>query len=247
MATSDEARIKKIRDPRLYIVRHGETEWSLSGQHTSVTDLPLTEHGRTRIERTGKELIGEDKLIDPTRIGKIYVSPRTRAQETLKLLSLPPTIHVETTDLLSEFNYGTYEGLTSAQIKQKSGNKDWEIYVHGGGQPTGETPQEVADRVDVLIRRIREEHHKVVYDAHERCISTGQDHHLDDPVVKTPDVLFVAHGHVLRALAARWLGLGIAHGKNLQLDAGGVGLLSYEHHAYEEPVIAKWNWVPLGK
>ncbi|KAF3902572.1 hypothetical protein ABW21_db0207244 [Orbilia brochopaga] len=247
MATSDEARIKKIRDPRLYIVRHGETEWSLSGQHTSTTDLHLTEHGRTRIERTGKELIGEDKLIDPTRIGKIFVSPRVRAQETLGLLALPATITTETTDLLAEFNYGTYEGLTSKQIKEKSGNKDWEIYVHGGGQPTGETPQEVADRVDVLIRRIREEHHKAVYDAHARCISTGEDHHLEDAVLKTPDVLFVAHGHILRALAARWLGLGIEHGKNLQLDAGGVGLLSYEHHAYQEPVIAKWNWVPLGK
>lgn len=86
-----------------------------------------------------------------------------------------------------------------------------------------------------------------MYDAHEKCISTGEDNHLDDPELKTPDVLFVAHGHLLRALAARWLGLAIENGKNLQLDAGGVGLLSYEHHAYQEPVIAKWNWVPLGR
>ncbi|KAF3909744.1 hypothetical protein AA313_de0209723 [Arthrobotrys entomopaga] len=247
MATSDEARIKKIRDPRLYIVRHGETEWSLSGQHTSVTDLPLTEHGKTRITKTGVELIGVDKLIDPTRIGKIYVSPRLRAQQTLSLLSLPDHIPVETIEDLAEFNYGTYEGLTSAEIKEISKNPNWEIYVHGGGQPTGETPQEVSDRVDRMIKKVREDHHKAVYDAHARCISTGSDSHLDDPVLKTPDVLFVAHGHVLRGLAARWLGLGIENGRNLQLDAGGVGLLSYEHHAYQEPVIGKWNWVPLGK
>ncbi|KAK6538833.1 hypothetical protein TWF694_010398 [Orbilia ellipsospora] len=247
MATSDEARIKKIRDPRLYIVRHGETEWSLSGQHTSVTDLPLTEHGKSRITKTGVELIGVNKLIDPTRIGKIYVSPRLRAQQTLSLLSLPEHIPIETVEDLAEFNYGTYEGLTSKKIKEISNNPNWEIYVHGGGQPTGETPQQVSDRVDRMIKKVREDHHKAVYDAHERCISTGSDSHLDDPVLTTPDVLFVAHGHVLRALAARWLGLGIENGKNLQLDAGGVGLLSYEHHAYQEPVIGKWNWVPLGK
>ncbi|KAK6333265.1 hypothetical protein TWF718_011085 [Orbilia javanica] len=247
MASSDEARIKKVRDPRLYIVRHGETEWSLSGRHTSVTDLPLTEHGVSRISLTGEELVGVDSLIDPTRIGKIYVSPRLRAQQTLKLLNLPPNIPIEITEDLAEFNYGTYEGLTSKEIKAKCGNENWEIYVHGGGAPTGETPQQVSDRVDRIIKKIREENHKAVYDAHEKCISTGQDHHLDDPELKAPDVLFVAHGHLLRALAARWLGLEIANGKNLQLDAGGVGLLSYEHHAYEEPVIAKWNWVPLGR
>ncbi|KAF3936927.1 hypothetical protein ABW19_dt0207243 [Dactylella cylindrospora] len=247
MATSDEAKIKKIRDPRLYIVRHGETEWSLSGQHTSFTDLPLTDHGRTRIQKTGTDLIGEDRLIDPTRIGKIYVSPRLRAQQTLQLLNLPDNIPVEITEDLAEFNYGTYEGLTSKQIKEQIKNPHWEIYVHGGGLPTGETPQEVSDRVDKMVRLVRFEHHKAVYDAHEKCVSTGEDEHMKGAHIEKPDVLFVAHGHILRALAARWLGLHIENGRNLQLDAGGVGLLSYEHHAWQEPVIGKWNWVPLGK
>jgi len=247
MASTDEANKRKIRDPRLYIVRHGETEWSLSGQHTSYTDLPLTEHGMEQVTKTGKTLIGIDKLIDPTRIGKIYVSPRLRAQQTLHLLSLPPTIPVETHPSLQEFNYGDYEGLTSSQIKSISGNPHWEVYIHGGSGEKGETPKEVSDRIDGLVKRVREEHHKAVYDVHERCTSFGSTTTSEEEkALEKPDVLFVAHGHVLRGVAARWLGMGIEGGRNFQLDAGGVGVLSYEHHAYEEPVVGRWNWVPLG-
>jgi phosphohistidine phosphatase SixA len=75
-------------DPRVFIIRHGETEWSLDGRHTGVSDIPLTENGEKRIRATGKALVGDDRLIVPSNLAHIYVSPRTRAQRTLELLNL---------------------------------------------------------------------------------------------------------------------------------------------------------------
>ncbi|GME29121.1 Histidine phosphatase superfamily clade-1 [Neofusicoccum parvum] len=148
--------------PRVFIVRHGETEWSLNGRHTGTTELPLTANGERRIKATGKALVGDDRLIVPRSLAHIYVSPRKRAQRTLELLSLGcaermPWQHdadadaaaagdairtharVEVTDKIREWDYGDYEGLTSAQIREqraRRGEGPWDIWKDGcpGGE-----------------------------------------------------------------------------------------------------------------
>ncbi|KAI9739191.1 MAG: hypothetical protein M1834_007404 [Cirrosporium novae-zelandiae] len=228
--------------PRCFIVRHGETEWSINGRHTGTTDLPLTENGEKRVLATGKALVGNDRLIAPKNLTHIYVSPRSRAQRTLELLDigckdkLPwqehrvndlirTTANVEITQDIREWDYGDYEGLTSAQIREQRReqglNPDWNIWRDGC--PGGESPADVTKRVDRLITEIRENYHK-------KCI--GKQKHLTVP----GDVLMVAHGHILRAFAIRWVGKGLEDAAFI-LEAGGVGILSYEHHQLSEPAI----------
>jgi broad specificity phosphatase PhoE len=230
-------------DPRLILLRHGETEWSKTGQHTSFTDLPLTRHGRSLIENTSSTLLGPGLPIDPKRLRKIYVSPRLRAQETLGLLSLNvksgnvsnredaagAQIEVQTTDLLTEMNYGSYEGLKTKEIYVRDpAGQSFGTWTTGYAHVNGESAADVQDRVDRLIAQIREEVHSPCW-GEERS-----------------DVLFVAHGHVLRAVGARWLGLDIGMARALQLDAGGVSVLGYEHHRVEEPAVVRWNMMDQG-
>ncbi|OJJ38210.1 hypothetical protein ASPWEDRAFT_35809 [Aspergillus wentii DTO 134E9] len=145
--------------PRCFIIRHGETEWSLNGRHTGITDLPLTENGEKRIKATGKGLVGDDRLIVPKKLVHVYVSPRSRSQRTLELLEigcrerLPWTerrkseseeairteAKVEVTEAVREWDYGDYEGLTSKQIKEmraQNGQEPWDIWREGcpGGE-----------------------------------------------------------------------------------------------------------------
>jgi len=169
--------------PRVFIVRHGETEWSLNGRHTGTSDIPLTANGEKRIRATGKALVGSDRLIVPKNLAHIYVSPRKRAQRTLELLGLgcedrlPWSHHgetekgegdvqdvmkakVEVTDRISEWDYGEYEGITSKQIaedRKKSGEHEWDIWRDGC--PGGESPQQVTERCDALIKDLRERYH----------------------------------------------------------------------------------------
>ncbi|PVI06782.1 phosphoglycerate mutase-like protein [Periconia macrospinosa] len=232
-------------DPRVFIIRHGETEWSLNGRHTGTTELPLTENGEKRIRATGKALVGDDRLIVPSNLAHIYVSPRHRAQRTLELLNIgckdrypwsssstsaSPSedirshASIEITPSIREWDYGDYEGLTSPQIRQlraKRGlNSDWDIWRDGC--EGGEMPADVTKRLDALIAEIREKWHK------------GKFGHGD---TGPKDVLIVAHGHILRAFAARWVGKNLADNPSLILEAGGVGTLSYEHHSIDEPAI----------
>jgi broad specificity phosphatase PhoE len=173
---------------------------------------------------------------------KSYVSPRTRAQRTLELLDIgcrsrfpwaqdAPTCldprtnaSIEITDRISEWNYGSYEGLTSAQIRQQRkeeglGN-NWDIW--SDGCPEGDSPASVTDRVDDLIKEIRTKYHT------EEAFGGSKE---------ANDVLIVAHGHILRAFAGRWIGRDISDNPGLILEAGGVGTLSYEHASVEEPAI----------
>jgi len=212
------------RDPRLFLLRHGETEWSKTGQHTSFTDLGLTAHGTSLVQHTASTLIGgQDHTINASKIRKVYVSPRLRAQQTLKLLNLPADIEVETTDLLTEMNYGEYEGLKTKEIYAKDAAGDgfgtWTTgYKHVGG----ESAEDVSARIDKLIKKIRDEVH-VKHWGEEKS-----------------DVLCVAHGHVLRGFGARWLELDVQFARGFQLDAGGVSVLGYEHHRVEEPAVVRW-------
>ncbi|BCS02897.1 histidine phosphatase family protein [Aspergillus luchuensis] len=229
--------------PRCFIVRHGETSWSLNGRHTGTTDLPLTENGEKRIKATGKALVGNDRLIVPRKLVHVYVSPRARAQRTLELLEigcrerLPwnearksedeepirTEARVEVTEAVREWDYGEYEGLTSKQIREmrrEKGEGEWDIWRDGC--PGGESPEDVIKRLDAVIAEIREKFHKPCFDGDS---STGKG-----------DVLIVAHGHILRAFAMRWTGKPLTE-TALILEAGGVGTLSYEHHNIDEPAI----------
>ncbi|KAK5718209.1 Sedoheptulose 1,7-bisphosphatase [Elasticomyces elasticus] len=252
--------------PRVFIIRHGETEWSLNGRHTGSSDIPLTANGEKRILATGRALVGKDRLIIPGNLAHIYVSPRKRAQRTLELLGLgcqpgaiPWQAHgelpetnqggradggggradgveaghakgtnalVEVTEAIREWDYGDYEGVTSKEIqaqREKDGLPPWDIWRDGC--PGGETPAQITQRLDELIADIRTRFH-----AHAIGKPKGS--------VKEPyDVLVVAHGHILRAFAGRWVGKNIADNPSLILDAGGVGTLSYEHHSLKEPAI----------
>ncbi|MDQ3719404.1 MAG: histidine phosphatase family protein [Actinomycetota bacterium] len=182
---------------RVYLARHGETEWTLSSQHTGRTDIPLTENGR----RQAAELRG---LFAERPVERVYTSPLSRAVESAALAGFEDA---HKTDELLEFDYGEYEGVTTADIRGE--HPDW--YLWRDGSPGGETPADVAARVGALIDRLR---------------SDGVD-----------TVLF-SHGHVLRALAARWLGLGPEAGGLFALETATLSTLGYER---DVPVMWAWN------
>jgi broad specificity phosphatase PhoE len=151
----------------VFPIRHGETAWSLSGQHTGTTDIPLTDNGR--------RLAGQMRpVLAKQTFALVLVSPLQRARETCELAGLGKSAVVEPN--LVEWNYGEYEGLTPKQIDEKA--PGWLIFRDGC--PGGETPEQVGTRVDQVIARAR---------------------------AAKGDVALFAHGHVLRVLAARWLGL----------------------------------------
>jgi broad specificity phosphatase PhoE len=147
--------------PRVFIIRHGETTWSLSGRHTGATDIPLTSSGEQRIRATGRALVGPDRLIVPRNLAHVYVSPRRRAQRTLELLNLRLPLpwvdedgdgedikgqqqhdcgaRVEVSESVREWEYGDYEGITSKEIAEQrkaSGEEAWDIWRDGcpGGE-----------------------------------------------------------------------------------------------------------------
>jgi broad specificity phosphatase PhoE len=126
---------------KLYLIRHGETEWSLSGQHTGRTDIPLTEHG----EEEARRLV---PLLKDVRFSTALCSPRQRARHTCDLAGLGALAHVEPD--LAEWDYGDYEGLRSPDIAKE--RPAWNIFVDGG--PNGESPQDVSARADRLISHL---------------------------------------------------------------------------------------------
>jgi broad specificity phosphatase PhoE len=184
---------------QVYVVRHGETEWSLSGQHTGVSDIPLTENGR----RAAKLM---EPVLAKETFALVLTSPLKRSRETCELSGLGAIAQVDG-DLV-EWNYGEYEGLTSREIRDKA--PGWLLF--NDGCPGGETPEQVGDRADRIIARARGEQGNVV--------------------------LF-AHGHLLRVLAARWLGFSARAGRHFLLDTGTLNILSYY---YGVPAIKRWNW-----
>jgi broad specificity phosphatase PhoE len=183
----------------LWILRHGETEWSLSGQHTSRTDLPLTEHGREQARQAADALAG-------VGFSLVLCSPLLRARETCRLIGFEQA--AELCEDLHEWDYGEYEGITSAEIHAR--RPDWDLWRDGC--PGGESPEQVGVRVDRVLARAAE--------------TSGK-------------VLCVAHGHVLRVLAARWLGMDVKAGAYFALSTAGVGVLAHEHET--TPVLSRWS------
>ena len=127
---------------RVFLIRHGETEWSLSGQHTSITDIPLTENGRTM-----PRLLAP--ILAKVTFARIFTSPLKRARETCELAGLGERAEIDH-DLV-EWNYGDYEGLTTKEIHAKT--PDWMLFRDGC--PGGDGPEDVARRVDSVIGRVR--------------------------------------------------------------------------------------------
>jgi len=135
------------------LVRHGETEWTLSGQHTGRTDIPLTERGRKQARLL-------EPLLSTANFALVLSSPLQRARETCELAGLGPRMEIEP-DLM-EWDYGEYEGITSREIKRTAPN--WMVFTDGC--PGGETPEQVGARVDRLIHRIRPVAGRVALFAH---------------------------------------------------------------------------------
>jgi broad specificity phosphatase PhoE len=128
--------------PHLYLIRHGETEWSRSGRHTGRTDIPLTEQGEQHARHLGTRL----RALSITRV---FTSPMQRAQRTAALVGLTPVAEIEPD--LAEWDYGDYEGRRSVEIRQE--RPDWNLFRDGC--PHGEMPGQVSDRADRLIARLR--------------------------------------------------------------------------------------------
>jgi len=186
--------------PALYLARHGETAWTLSGQHTGLTDVPLTERGEQDALRLGERLRG-------LRFAQVLTSPLQRASRTCELAGFGSAAEQER-DLL-EWNYGRYEGRTSADIHKE--RPDWDLFRDGC--PDGEKAADVGARVDRVIARAR---------------------------AAQGDVLLFSSAHVLRVLAARWLGLEPGGGRYFLLATASLSVLGYEHNR-SQPVIRLWD------
>ena len=186
--------------PIVCLARHGETAWSLSGQHTGLTDLPLTERGELNAQSLGRRLQG-------ITFAKVFTSPLKRAMRTCELAGFGG--EAETDRDLLEWNYGEYEGRRTNEIHEQ--RPDWHLFRDGC--PGGETPDQVGDRADRIVARVR---------------------HISG------NVLVFSSGHFLRVLAARWLGLDVSAGRYFILDTASLSMLGYEHNR-SEPVIRLWN------
>ena len=182
----------------MFVIRHAETAWSLNGRHTGTTDIPLTDDGRRLAERLRPVLAKE-------QFTRVFVSPMQRARETCELAGLGDAAIIDL-DLV-EWNYGEYEGLTAKQIDQRA--PGWLIFRDGC--PGGESPNQIAARVDRVITRVR---------------------------AAEGDVALFGHGHLLRVLAARWIGLPVGVGEHFMLDTGTLCVLGCYH---ELPAIRVWN------
>jgi len=130
------------RLPITYVARHGETAWTITGQHTGLTDLPLTERGERNARRLGERLKG-------LTFAKVFTSPLRRASRTCELAGFAAVAEVDP-DLV-EWNYGEYEGRRTVEIRAE--RPDWELFHDGG--PGGETPRQIGARADRVIERIR--------------------------------------------------------------------------------------------
>ena len=128
--------------PTLYLARHGETAWSLSGQHTGLTDLPLTERGERNARNLGPRLAG-------LTFAKVFTSPLQRATRTCELAGFAAAAEVDR-DLV-EWNYGDYEGLRTAEIHEK--RPEWQLFRDGC--PGGESPDQIGARADRVVSRVR--------------------------------------------------------------------------------------------
>jgi probable phosphoglycerate mutase len=183
---------------RLVVVRHGATAWSTAGRHTGRTDVPLAPDGEVQARALAGRLGGHV-------FERVLVSPLGRARRTCELAGFGSRAEV-CADLV-EWDYGEYEGLTSAEIRRE--RPGWRLW--DDGVPGGEGLDEVAARADRVVAAAR---------------------------AASGDVLAFAHGHVLRILAARWLGMAPSLGGSLLLAPSALGVLTWEH---DTAAIGRWD------
>jgi broad specificity phosphatase PhoE len=183
--------------PRLMLVRHGETEWSRDGRHTSTTDLPLTEAGHRHAEALRPTLAARTFAL-------VLTSPRQRARQTAAVCGFPDAV---VDNDLAEWDYGADEGRTAAEIRAE--RPGWSIWTDG--PKDGETISQVAVRAGRVIAR---------------ALDAGG------------DVLMFAHGHILRVLTARWLGLHPELGRRFALATAAPSILGWEH---DYQVVQEWS------
>ena len=175
---------------QLWLLRHGATEWAKNGRHTGNTDLPLLPEGEEEARRLEPALTSH-------RFAAVFSSPLQRAKRTCELGGLGGQLRVM--DLLREWDYGDYEGITTPEIRNSI--PDWTVWSHEC--PNGEDAEAVEQRC-------------------ERAIQTA----LAEP--GEGDIALFAHGHLLRALTGTWLGLGAAGGRLFKLGTGSICILGYE-------------------
>ncbi|CAM5677049.1 histidine phosphatase family protein [Streptomyces hirsutus] len=191
----------------LLLARHGETEWSRAGRHTGRTDLPLTQAGEAQARAL-------TPLLEGRSFALVLTSPLARARRTAELAGLADALPEPD---LREWDYGGYEGVTTADIHRS--RPGWDLWTDGvppGPEFPGESPGQVGERADRVLSKVAGE-------------------------LEAGDVMLVAHGHLLRVLAARRLGLPPAAGRLFRLETGTLSRLSLEHG---DPVIAEWNTRP---
>jgi len=186
--------------PVVYLARHGETAWSLTGQHTGLTDLPLTPRGEEDARALGQRLAGLD-------FSRVFTSPLQRAARTCDLAGFGAIAEIDR-DLV-EWHYGDYEGLRRVEIH--AARPGWDLFRDGC--PGGESPKNVGARADRVVGSLR---------------------------AARANVLIFSSGHILRVIAARWLGLDPEAARYLVLNTASVSALGYEHDL-SEPVIRLWN------
>ncbi|OLT46527.1 acid phosphatase [Saccharomonospora sp. CUA-673] len=180
----------------LLLIRHGETEWSATGRHTSRTDLPLTGVGERQAHAAGRTYALLHRGDDPALV---LSSPRERAVRTAELVGIGVD---EQSAELAEWDYGDYEGTTTAEIRRTV--PGWSLWTDGA--PHGETPAEVGARADRVLDRIR------------GALADGE-------------VVLIGHGHFTRVVIARWLGLDVAAGEHFRVDPASISVLGHEHGA----------------
>lgn len=185
-----------MSDALVYVARHGETAWTLSGQHTGRTDLPLTERGERNARSLGERLRGIE-------FQKVFTSPLQRAARTCQLAGFNGELDPD----LMEWDYGQYEGRKTLDIRQE--RPDWRIFRDGC--PGGETLEQIRDRADRVIARLR---------------ALGG------------TTLIFSSGHISRVLAARWLGLEVIAAQYFLLSTASLSILGYER---TQPVLRLWN------
>jgi len=185
--------------PTIYLARHGETEWSKSGQHTGRTDIPLTAAGEAAAKKIADRLAG-------ITFARVYSSPLQRARRTAELAGFAPELDPE----LLEWNYGECEAKRTVDIRKAM--PGWDLFRDGA--PGGESVQQVSDRADGVVKRLK---------------------------AMEGNVLLFAHGHILRVLAARWVNQPVPFARALLLSTATLSILSFDPHAMDEPAIKLWN------
>jgi broad specificity phosphatase PhoE len=186
--------------PRLYLIRHGDTQWSQTGQHTGRTDIALLPVGEERA-------VGLIKRLEGVAFSHVFTSPLIRARRTCELAGYGE--RAEVNGDLVEWDYGDYEGMKSVDIKR--GRPDWDLFRDG--VPNGESPADVAARADRFVAAARK------YGGNVAAFSSG---------------------HIIRMIAARWLGLPAAQSRVFYCTTASIGIMGYEH-GLGQPVVHGWN------